>query len=378
MRVIVLGGCGAQGTFATKELITFDEFSEVTVGDYNIEKAKKLASELKSDKVDVRKIDVREENELVKLMKEFDIVVNCVGPFYMYGFKVLKAAVKAGRDYVDICDDFDATIKMLELDEEAKDAGMIAVIGMGASPGITNVLSVYYATMLDRVDEIRHYWVVDSSHDPEGQAVMYHAAHGLTGRVPQYIDGKLVYVPAGSGFEKVRLLSGEAEVVYYGHPEPVTLPKYIEGVRTVMNKGGFLPSSDFKIFRLLSRLGLFSTKGVRGISPRKLTVYILTRLTAHSELKEGTRTAMRIEVRGEEKGEETIYAADLWGHMGPATGLPAALVALMIARKNIEAKGVLPPEACVDPEIFLELARDRVPSDSMLIQEKVKRGPLFY
>jgi saccharopine dehydrogenase (NAD+, L-lysine-forming) len=377
MRVLVLGGCGAQGTFATKELVTSDEISEVVIGDYNIEKAKKLASELESDKIDVAKVDVRKEDELVDLMKKYDIVVNCVGPFYMYGEGVLRASIRAERDYVDICDDPDATVKMLSMDDEAREAGITAVVGMGASPGITNVLSVYFARKLDRVDEIRQYWVVDSSSDPEGMAVMYHAAHGLTGKVPQFIDGKLVEVPAGSGAEVVKLLSGDVEVVYFGHPEPITLPRYIDGVKTVINKGGFLPALDFKIFRLMSRLGLFSTKSIAGISPRRLTVSILTKIATQHELKKETRTAMRVEVRGEKGGEETIYAADLRGHMGPATGLPAAIVAIMLTRGEIESKGVLPPEACVDPELFLKRAAERIPPGSTLIQERIHRGPLI-
>jgi saccharopine dehydrogenase-like NADP-dependent oxidoreductase len=127
----------------------------------------------------------------------------------------------------------------------------------------------------------------------------------------------------------------------------------------------------------MSRLGLFSTKSIAGISPRRLTVSILTKIATQHELKKETRTAMRVEVRGEKGGEETIYAADLRGHMGPATGLPAAIVAIMLTRGEIESKGVLPPEACVDPELFLKRAAERIPPGSTLIQERIHRGPLI-
>jgi saccharopine dehydrogenase (NAD+, L-lysine-forming) len=376
MRVLVLGGCGAQGTFATKELVSSEDISEVVIGDRNVGKARKLAESLGSEKVRACKIDVREKKELVELMCDADVVVNCVGPFYVYGPAVLEASIEAERNYVDICDDTDATMKMLAMDERARDAGIAAIVGMGASPGVSNLLSVYLADKLDRVDEIRQYWVVDGSADPEGAAVLYHAAHGLTGRVLQFLDGKLVEVAAGSGTELVEFLSGKAEVVYYGHPEPVTLPKYIEGVKTVVNKGGFLPKSDFRIFRFLAKVGLFSTKSLGGLSPRRVTVSILSRFT-REEPRGETRTAMRIEVAGEVGGERARYIAHLRGVMGPATGMPAAIAALMLGRGEIDFKGVLPPEACIDAEDFIERAVERIPPGSELLLERVYMGPLF-
>ena len=46
--------------------------------------------------------------------------------------------------------------------------------------------------------------------------------------------------------------------------------------------------------------------------------------------------------------------------MGEGTGIPAALGAILMATGKVEAKGVNPPESCVAPLDFLELARDRV------------------
>ena len=376
IKVLALGGAGAQGMFATRELLNYDDVSEVIVGDYDIEKARKAVESLGSEKVEAVKIDVRDRDELISLMKNVDIVVNTVGPFYMYGPLILDACIKAGRDYVDICDDTDATLKMLAMDEEARKSGVTAVIGMGASPGLSNIFSAYLANKLDSVSEIRQYWVVDNS-DPEGLAVMYHAAHGITGKVYQYLNGQLVKVPAGSGSEVVEFLSGKAEVVYYGHPEPVTLPKYIKSVKTVINKGGFLPSSDFKMFKLMAKMGLFSTRSIGGISPRRISVSILHKLTSRQKPEEKTRTAMKIEVSGEKDGEYVKYAIDGWGVMGPATGIPAAVTAILIGRGEVKMKGVYPPEGCINAESFMKLVREKIPPGYVLTLEEVHRGPLF-
>ena len=52
------------------------------------------------------------------------------------------AAIEAGAHYLDICDDWEPTLDMLELGERARARGVTAVIGMGASPGLTNLLAM--------------------------------------------------------------------------------------------------------------------------------------------------------------------------------------------------------------------------------------------
>ena len=52
------------------------------------------------------------------------------------------------RVYVDVCDDVDVTHEISDMDEAAKRAGMTAVIGMGSSPGATNLLAKFAADNL--------------------------------------------------------------------------------------------------------------------------------------------------------------------------------------------------------------------------------------
>lgn len=47
-------------------------------------------------------------DETAELIKDFNVVLNCVGLFYEYWPKLLKAAIKAGVNYVGICDDYDS------------------------------------------------------------------------------------------------------------------------------------------------------------------------------------------------------------------------------------------------------------------------------
>jgi len=55
-----------------------------------------------------------------------------------------RAAIRAGVSFVDI-DDYDATEESLKLHEEAQRRGVTAVIGLGATPRITNMLAYHGA-----------------------------------------------------------------------------------------------------------------------------------------------------------------------------------------------------------------------------------------
>jgi len=62
-----------------------------------------------SEKVSLRKIDVNDHNGLVSTIKDADVVINCAGPFYKTAVAVARAAVVAKVNYIDICDDYEAT-----------------------------------------------------------------------------------------------------------------------------------------------------------------------------------------------------------------------------------------------------------------------------
>ncbi len=64
--------------------------------------------------------------------------------------------------------------------------------------------------------------------------------------------------------------------------------------------------------------------------------------------------ALRTEVRGELAGRRTRIIYSAAGEIGIGTGVPAAIGAQLLAIGKIEQQGVYPPEACIDPEWFLQ------------------------
>lgn len=172
-----------------------------------------------------------------------------VGPFVKFGVPILEAVIEAGADYVDVCDDGDATIELLKLHEKADKAGVTALITMGQTPGIANMQAKCIADMLDSVDSIKIAWAVGTppadmvpasqeSYDFEtaddfkkaSPAGWDHLVHSATGEIPVWKDGQAITIPAWDSGEYVDFAEpfGRTHTFYVGHPEPVTLPRYID------------------------------------------------------------------------------------------------------------------------------------------------------
>ena len=143
--VIVLGGCGEVGSVAVRSLAAQPDFERVIIGDINVERANELADDIGRNKVGVQKVDAMDRASIATAIDGCDLVLNCVGPFYKTVKNVIETVIQAGINYVDVCDDVDVTLEILELDKNAKEAGVTALIGMGSSPGVTNILGAFAA-----------------------------------------------------------------------------------------------------------------------------------------------------------------------------------------------------------------------------------------
>lgn len=377
MHIVLLGGAGYMGLVALRDLVQ-SGVEEIVITDYNEERVKQLAVEYETEKVrtSARFVDANDHASLVNVMKGADSVANCVGPFHTYGVKILKAAIDAKVDIVDICDDWDATQEYLKLNGQAKEAGITAIIGLGYTPGVTNMLAKRGADKLDRVDEIQVAWMWNAF-DPGGYAVLEHGIHAEVGNIPTYLDGQWVDVPAGSGEEIIEFPEpiGKQKVHHVGHPEPVTLPRFIKGVKTVTCKGGQVPQIFTELFKVLSDFGLSSTKPIEvgGVSviPREVATVAIRRLETwrpgflerlQKEAPPRERgTAVRVEVKGEKEGKAVSYVSSVISEGRFVTGTSLSVGAQMLARKAIGVKGILAPEGCVDPEeYFAELRKRKI------------------
>ncbi len=364
-RVVVLGGCGRMGQLATKSLAERDLFAEIVIADIDEGKAEQLARQLQGtkSKVSAKWIDASQEEALVRLIRDANVVVHMIGPYHKLGAKVAKAAIKAGVNYADILDDFNVTPEVLALDELARNAGVTILTNLGLSPGLTNSFAKRGADKLDQVDEIHVAWVASvRAGDPT--AWTRRLLKLWAGDVPSYRDGQVVNVAALSDEETITFPGppGEARVCNAGHPEPITIPRFIKGVRVVTHKGGFMPPRIYQFIRNMIEYGFTSSEPIRvrdmSVTPADFIVaFVSSEIAANAkglrlhEIASGL--GLQIRVAGKRGGKAVQYTYQCFDP-SPLGATVSHLVTgvEMLARNEITMKGVICPEA-LDPEPFI-------------------------
>ena len=369
MRFLVLGGVGDIGGVVTKDLAAVAGADEVCIGDVNLDGARRISEELGA-KVTARAADINDRGGLVSALGGYDVAVNCVGPFYKHGSKVLEACIEAKVHYVDVCDDYDAAELLLGLDAPCREAGITAIICQGASPGITNMMGLLGSRKME-AEAIHTAWV-ESMMDVGGFVVLWHGVHMATAEVPQYLNGQWVRVPALSGAEELEFLPplGKYPVYYLGHSEPVTMPRFIKGVKTVTNKGNMWPKETdlTALVKPFAEMGLTTTEPlmVNGVQVSRrdflchhMAGFLATALPSMEGVEGVPHFLARVDVLGDVDGAGARYTYNSAFNTAEGTGWSASYAAQAIAQVKIEARGVFAPEGCVDPGDFFKYLRQK-------------------
>jgi len=371
MKILSLGGVGAVCEHTTRDLVEFSDFEEIVIGDYNEEAAQKLASELNDSRVKVLKVDANDYKGMVKLFKDFDVILN--GLPFKYDMAVTKACIEAGVNGLDVSTEEE----QWDLDESAREKGVIFIPGVGATPGITNVMGRLAANYLDEVNEIQINFAAFRCLAPAPGLLNtflweFHP-HIETQRL-YYKDGKFHSVGPFEGIKTVDFPGpiGEQEVCYIPHPETRTFPKSL-GAKAVSVHGCFPPHTR-SLPKAMLEHGLYSEEPiiVKGIqtTPFELMFELLIQLP---ELKQNPLWAYGLVVESYGKRDGKDVKVTHWNRHPPQAewggkaayykniGIPLSIGAQMIAKGEVSGSGVLPPETALDPKIFVnELAKRRI------------------
>ncbi|CAH1793781.1 unnamed protein product, partial [Owenia fusiformis] len=277
--IVVLGGCGGMARYAVRFFL-LEKYrpliSKLIIADLNIKGAQEFTRSLQDDRVETVRMDVCDNKALVALLETCEIVANFVGPFYKFASLVMSAAIEANCHYLDIMDDTQPTLDTLEFDAKMKAIDKIGIVGIGASPGLTNVLVRHAMNLLDRDSstDVVISWGDCFNAERDGrlppkppQSWMSWLTEGvyvtyallktfyqrMTGRVPMavsshfvemvrsnvktWLDGKLSEKPALTPVRGLFFpnLAHTWNAYYVNHPENVTLGHAFPNLRSACN-----------------------------------------------------------------------------------------------------------------------------------------------
>jgi saccharopine dehydrogenase (NAD+, L-lysine-forming) len=362
MKILAIGGCGAMGKATTRALIAMPIFDEIIIGDINLEAAQAWAQKLGDKRVRAIRVDVTDAASLHVGTKGIDIVANLT--LYEFNLPIMHACLETRAHYLDLGGLYHVTKKQSALHEKFKTINRLALLGMGASPGMTNIAAAMGARQLDQVTDIH----IRTGTKGGGQGFGYSAKTVLdecTMNAFVFENGEMKEVPPLSGRERYTLPEpvGGVEGFYAIHSELATLPYQYPGIQNVSFRVAFSPRLVNMIETLidlkLTSTEKFSYKNVE-IAPREFLDAHLMRLPKPEELSEFK--AFGVEVVGTKKENSQTLSFEIvvsskqdWGIKAGAywTGVPAAVAAELIAEGNFLATGALAPEAAFEPEIII-------------------------
>lgn len=228
-KLLVLGGSGFIGSEVVKDLAMTDTFENVVVADGNVKRAEKLVKALNDNRFSALKINVEDREDIVRLMKQFDLVCNCL-PF-KYDTYITQCCYEAKVTGIDL----GATKDQLEMHEKFIDDELTFVVCCGISPGTSNVIAGYAAERCDNIEEVHigfasyralatapglvrtTLWEID----PNETGRMYYE-NGEFIKVPPFADGKVIDFPEPIGSQ---------EAYHVPHNEVYTIPRSIPDVK---------------------------------------------------------------------------------------------------------------------------------------------------
>ena len=290
----------------------------------------------------------------------------------------MNAALKTGTHYVDLGGLYHETVKQLKLDKEFREKGLLAVLGMGACPGTTNVMTEAGARDLDTIEDVIIYCAgfeevpVDHPFLPPYMLDTILDEYTLDAVV--FENGELKNVPPLSKEETVVFDKpvGKQSVIPTIHSELATIPvTYKErGIKNCAFMLALDPEFHQKL-KFLVALGFGSKQDIelegKAFNPRKVLSTMINNIEVPDERVDDLEI-LRVDVKGKKGKEEQLVRVEvlsttnqktLIGGADLNTGVPPSVVSQMIVGKQLKEKeGVHPPEICVDPDkYFAELKK---------------------
>ncbi|MCD4682253.1 MAG: saccharopine dehydrogenase NADP-binding domain-containing protein [Bacteroidales bacterium] len=348
MRIIVLG-CGLVGGPMAVDL-SKETYFNVTVADINRDTLDKIEKE---HGISTIQADLSDPGRISELVKDYDMVLNAV-PGFM-GFRTLKTIIEAGRNVIDIAffpED------LFELDNLAKEKGVIAISDIGVAPGMSNVLIGYVDHLLDKTEKAITY--VGGLPKVREWPFEYKAVFSPADVIEEYTrparyieNGIEIIKPALSDpellkFEGIGTLEAFNSDGLRSLAETIDAPYMIE--KTLRYPG------HIEIMRILRETGFFGKEKIKvggaQISPLEFTSKLLF---PKWKLEEGEEdiTVMKVIVEGQKDNKNFRYTYDLFDTYDPitkvhsmarTTGYTATMAMRMVAKGLYTKKGVSAPE----------------------------------
>jgi len=376
-KVLIIGAGGVGRVVAHKCAQAKDVFTEITLASRTKEKCDAIAAELPVS-IGTAAVDADKVPELVELIRaeKPDLVLNVALPYQ--DLTIMDACLETGVDYLDTAnyEPLD-TAKFeyrwqWEYQDRFKEKGLMALLGSGFDPGVTNVFTASAAKHhLDVVEEID---IIDANAGDHGQpfATNFNPEINIrevTAPCRHWQDGDWVETGALKTKRVYDFPEGIGEMNIYRmyHEEMESLVKHFP---TIKKAQFWMTFSDnyLKHLEVLQNVGMTRIDPViyegREVVPLKFLKAVLPDPGSLGPLTKG-RTCIGVVAKGVKDGEKKqVYIYNICDHeacyretnsqaVSYTTGVPAMIGAMMMLTGKWRGEGVFNMEQ-FDPDPFMD------------------------
>jgi lysine 6-dehydrogenase len=373
MRFLVLGA-GMMGSAAAFDLANAAPDVEVVLADINLQKATRAAKSIGSHVVPMR-ADVNNHADLVRAMAGCQAVISAVT--YSVNVQITRAAIEAGVHLCDLGGNNDVVRRQLGLDADAKARGITVLPNCGLAPGLINILAVSGAKLFDEIDSI-HLRVGGLPQNPR-PPLNYQIVFSVEGLINEYVepaevirDGHLKRIDSMAELETIRFPEPFGELEAFNTSGGLsTLTQYFSGkvknldYKTIRYKG------HCERIQTLLDLGFATSEPMMvGGSVKTNREFFADLLRKKLDFGDKDVVLARATITGRSGNAQKSLTYELVDYFDDATSItammrttayPTSIIAMMLARGEIQDRGVMPPELCVPGDALIaELAKRNI------------------
>jgi len=390
MKVLILGGSGEIGSAVAWDLVRHHDVEAVGIVGRREDALESTKRWIRSKKVITHALDVLNRQAVAELMKQYDVGVLAL-PDRRTSYALVETAIEAGLDSVDMLEEYHRKPDAHEteglqlpagmtldeygewLHEKALERGVILLDGMGFAPGLSNITLGEGIRKMDRTrSAIARVGGIPAKEIADRHPLRYmitwafeHVLREYMVKVKVIKDGKIIEVDALTDHENLHFTQFEKNerlecAITPGMPSFVfTRPELQEFAEKTIRWPG-----HFQGIQVLKESGLLNLMPVEfqgmHIVPRDFVAAVIG---ARLKPLEGDTDVcvMWNTVSGTKNGRESRIDYYMWDEadtktgmssMARVTGFSAAIGAMLIGRREIRQKGVVPPEDCIEGALY--------------------------
>jgi len=139
MIITILGGAGFMGAGIVRDLVSdraIIDIEKIRICDTSRPRMDSLVKDIGDDRLELVDLNVTDPQTLAAAISGADLCINCVPTLAGHQMVIFEAAFTARVPYMDLGGLGTYTVKQIAEHERFKAAGVAAVTGVGADPGI--------------------------------------------------------------------------------------------------------------------------------------------------------------------------------------------------------------------------------------------------